>query len=426
MNGSRFACVTLALCIVRLSATSAVPDLKLVHVLFAHKLYAPREDQKAERESLPRLLSYEYFISARKNMSNTSNLNMYNLGVHLRKIYSGFLGDGLQSYEPTKMRSTEYALSILSAQLVNAGLWPPTEEQMWMTGLNWQPMPANYMELKEDVLMLGSLCPNFISRMNEVLETAEMRETLSQYQPLFDYLSYYTERNISTPSDVALLYASLETMADQDEMLPHWARDVFPHGTMYNVTLSEYDLLSATLLQRQLNGGTFLAEIVGNSLKYMSGEIPENRKMMLYSGDGRNIAGVLRNLDLWSPHIPNEAAALIFELYLDNDTDTYGIKINYYTGVDETTIALSLPNCTEICPLQTLLDVVFELIPQNPRALCGWITENSTPGAKDADPLSLQKNNSSDSSGSANWCGSGGLIFNLTLLNLFSLVLAVR
>lgn len=53
-------------------------------------------------------------------------------------------------------------------------------------------------------------------------------------------------------------------------------------------------------------------------------------------------------------------------------------QINYYTGIDETTITLSLPNCTETCPLQTLLDTVFELIPQNPHTLCGWTVENST------------------------------------------------
>ncbi|XP_032666443.1 venom acid phosphatase Acph-1-like [Odontomachus brunneus] len=413
MNGSRIACIIFALCIICLSTTLSVPDLKFVHVLFAHKLYAPREDH-AEKEGLPRVLSYEYFTSARMDMPNAASLNMYNLGVHLRKVYGEFLGDKLQLYRPTRMRTTEYALSMLSAQLVNAGLWPPVEEEMWIAGVNWQPMPTDYVELKEDILMLGSLCPNFISRINEVLETAETREMISQYQPLFDYLSYYTEKNISTPSDVALLYSSLETMADQGEMLPHWANDVFPHGTMYNVTLLEYDLLSATPLQRQLNGGTLLAEIVGNSLKYTMGETPEGRKMMLYSGDGRNIAGVLKILDLWSPHIPNEAAALIFELYYDNDTDTHGVKINYYTGIDETTISLSLPNCTETCPLQTLLDSVFESIPRKPHALCGWTVENSTE-AEDATTLTPGK---SSSRGGSALCNSERLIRNLMLLYL--------
>ncbi|XP_011706474.1 PREDICTED: venom acid phosphatase Acph-1-like [Wasmannia auropunctata] len=161
-------------------------------------------------------------------------------------------------------------------------------------------------------------------------------------------------------------------------MLPSWANDVFPDGTMYNITLLEYDLLSATSLQRQLNGGTLLGEIISNSLSYIIGDIPKERKMMLYSGDARNIVGVLKNLDLWSPHIPNEAAALIFELYFDNDTNIYGMKINYYTGIDDTMIVLSLPNCTDICPLQTLINATIDLIPQDSRSLCGWFIKSLT------------------------------------------------
>jgi len=60
-------------------------------------------------------------------------------------------------------------------------------------------------------MMLGFLCPNFISQVNQVLQTIKTQRILAQYQSLFDYLSKHTERNISTPSDVALLYATLET-----------------------------------------------------------------------------------------------------------------------------------------------------------------------------------------------------------------------
>ncbi|XP_012542776.1 venom acid phosphatase Acph-1 isoform X2 [Monomorium pharaonis] len=320
-----FVCIMLALCTCILSST-AVPNLKLVHVLFAHKLYAPWEtDVEFNETSIPETLSYESFISAAINMPVDAELNMYNLGVYLRNVYDKFLGD---TYTPDiiKTRTTEHTLSILSAQLVNSGLWPPAANQIWIESLKWLPIPNEYLRMKEDTLMLGSLCPNFISQMNQILQTTEMRKLLAQYQPLFDYLSKYTERNISTPSDVALLYATLETLADRNNILPHWATDVFPDGTMYNVTLLEYDLLSITSLQRQLNGGTLLGEIIGNSIKYAIGDIPKERKMMLYSGDMRNIVGILKNLDLWSPHIPNEATALIFELYFDNDTNIYGIK----------------------------------------------------------------------------------------------------
>lgn len=39
-------------------------------------------------------------------------------------------------------------------------------------------------------------------------------------------------------------------------------------------------------------------------------------------------------------------------------------------------IGLSLPNCTDICPLQTLINATIDLIPQDSRSLCGWSTEN--------------------------------------------------
>jgi hypothetical protein len=45
-----------------------------------------------------------------------------------------------------------------------------------------------------------------------MLYTIEMQKMIGQYELLFNYLSQHTERNISTPLDVSLLYAILETM----------------------------------------------------------------------------------------------------------------------------------------------------------------------------------------------------------------------
>lgn len=115
--------------------------------------------------------------------------------------------------------------------------------------------------------------------------------------------------------------------ADLEQSLPHWAKDIFPDGAMYTVSLLEYDLLWQTSLQKQLNGGTILKEILANSLMYINGRIPKQRKLMMYSGNERNIVGVLKALNLWSPHIPNEAASVIFELYFDNETESYGVKV---------------------------------------------------------------------------------------------------
>ncbi|XP_072756171.1 venom acid phosphatase Acph-1 isoform X2 [Anoplolepis gracilipes] len=363
MNELYLFCVKFVLCIFIIPSLAA-PELKLLHV---------ENDAESNVTNIPEILLYQYFTSATMEMPTKANLNMYNLGMYLRERYDEFLGN-TYTFDVSKMHTTEYALSMLSGQLVNAGLWPPATNQIWLAGFNWQPIPSEYQNLEEDTLLLGFLCPNFISQVDQVLRSTEMQNKTAKYQVLFNYLSRYTSRNISTPTDVALLYAALETMADQNKTLPNWAIDVFPDGAMYNVTLLEYDLLSATPLQRQLNGGTLLKEIIGNSLNYKIGDLSKERKIILYSGGERNIIGILKNLNLWSPHIPNEAAALIFELYFDKATNVYGMKINYYT--DGATISLTLPNCTEICPLQTLINITFDLIPEDPQSLCGWPVKN--------------------------------------------------
>lgn len=76
-----------------------------------------------------------------RKILQAAKLNMYNLGVHLREIYDEFLGDAY-TYEILKMRTTEYPLSMLSAQLVNAGLWPPSKNQTWHEDMKWQPIPT--------------------------------------------------------------------------------------------------------------------------------------------------------------------------------------------------------------------------------------------------------------------------------------------
>lgn len=115
--------------------------------------------------------------------------------------------------------------------------------------------------------------------------------------------------------------------ADLNQPLPYWAQDIFPNGGMYNVSLLEYDLLWETPLQKKLNGGAIVREILVNLLMYIKGDIPRKRKLMMYSGNERNIVSVLKSLNLWSPHIPNEAASVIFELYFDNETESHGVKI---------------------------------------------------------------------------------------------------
>lgn len=110
--------------------------------------------------------------------------------------------------------------------------------------------------------------------------------------------------------------------------MPAWAQDIFPDGEMKNVTLLSYDLLGSTNLQKQLNGGSLLKKIINDSLEYEKNNGTSKRKIFTYSGEELNVIGVLQSMNLWSPHILSPASSLIFEIYYDNTTAQYTVKVS--------------------------------------------------------------------------------------------------
>jgi hypothetical protein len=100
---------------------------------------------------------------------------------------------------------------------------------------------------------------------------------------------------------------------------------VFPSENMMNLTLTAYDLLSKTIVQKRLNGGPIIKTILKNCKDKIRRIESNNRKINIYSGDDRNFAGVLKNLNIPFYEIPNTGAALIFELF--SEENNYFIKV---------------------------------------------------------------------------------------------------
>lgn len=70
---------------------------------------------------------------------------------------------------------------------------------------------VDYTLAREDTLLLGTQCPSFILEMEKVLNMVQVRERLTHYSSLFDHISRSAGIKVQRPSEVALLYAVLET-----------------------------------------------------------------------------------------------------------------------------------------------------------------------------------------------------------------------
>jgi len=81
------------------------------------------------------------------------------------------------------------------------------------------------------------------------------------------------------------------------------------------------------------------------------------------------------------------------------------------------TIPILLPNCTEICSLQILIDIAFNSTPQNAQSLCGWSIKDPI---KMEDRLNKSESNSANNNMSA-FCHNENLMIIVILLFLNNL-----
>lgn len=76
----------------------------------------------------------------------------------LRSRYDDLLGP---YYTPdiVEARSTQLDRTKMSLQLVLAGLFPPTSEQIWNKEILWQPIPIIRQPIEDDHILRPGVCP---------------------------------------------------------------------------------------------------------------------------------------------------------------------------------------------------------------------------------------------------------------------------
>ncbi|XP_046618099.1 venom acid phosphatase Acph-1-like [Neodiprion virginianus] len=341
--------------------------LKMVNVIFRHGERLPTANEYYIAFPNTSHINVTYSQEGLGSLTNNGKLNMYNLGVFLRQRYNNFLGD-YYNINMTRIRSTESYRTFLSAQLVNAGLWPPAVIQQWKKDLLWIPVPYEYVKVDEDALMLPYLCRRYKDEYKKVLQSEEVRKLVEPHLEFFAYLSRYSGVNVTTPQQVFFLYHMLKAQTSLNLTLPSWSTGYFPDGQMRDVVILAYDIMNWGDRVKKIYGGPLLREILQNCKSSIKGaSIP---KMKLYSGHESNIVSILNTLGLWNRQIPDYSSAVIFELYLNNSSNEFGIQILYYRGTSDEIVPLTLTGCTQICPINNFTSLLSNVMPGDFEEVC--------------------------------------------------------
>lgn len=138
--------------------------------------------------------------------AQVGKLQHYELGKWLRTRYGDLIGT---HYDKNRfyIQSTNVDRTLMSAESNLAGMWTPTGDDVWNAPMPWQPIPVHTLpEEMDEILSAKRPCPAFDHELKRFENTPEYRQLLTQYRPLFEYLTKWSGRKVKSLTDVNNLY----------------------------------------------------------------------------------------------------------------------------------------------------------------------------------------------------------------------------
>ncbi|XP_039192004.1 prostatic acid phosphatase [Crotalus tigris] len=301
-------------------------------------------------------------------LTKTGTQQAYQLGQWLKDRYKNFLSP---SYKPKEIyvRSTDYDRTIMSAQAVLAGLFPPSTEEKWNPNINWQPIPVHTVPISDEKLLKypNYRCPSFNGLLQQVIQEMKTKNELQKYMALIQKVAYNLGYDIKKLMDFQNMlfwkvYDTLKVQEIHKLCLPRWA----DKKTMEQMKfLLEY-LVNAGLGRQlkneksKLQGGILVKHILEKIINVT--KCKNRYKMIMYSAHDMTIIALQIALGVYNQLLPPYAATHIFELYKE-DNGSYTIEMYYRNSTAVEPHLLTLPGCTKACPLNKFQNLVAPILP---------------------------------------------------------------
>lgn len=137
---------------------------------------------------------------------------MFLLGEYFRGRYESILPQGVNPIKLVYAQSTDLDRTLMSAASFMAGLFPPTADQIWHHGINWQPVSIHTMPARVDFVLsptIGKPCALYDHLKQKHYNRSEYRKWLSRYQETYQFIIEHSEIPANNPWELTILYDTL-------------------------------------------------------------------------------------------------------------------------------------------------------------------------------------------------------------------------
>ncbi|XP_035430321.1 prostatic acid phosphatase-like [Spodoptera frugiperda] len=335
--------------------------LRLVIILFRHGARTPVESYNSDPYK-----NYQW-PDGLGGLTNAGKLQLYELGKKYRSYYANFIPEEYCDKD-VFIRSSDKSRCLMSAYTFLAGLYPPTERQLWHPELPWQPVPVHSLPRELDNIVAATKpCKAWKAMYQEQL--AE-KNADPKFAELFDYLSKHTNQSMRSILPVDFLYSTLLSEQEAGLKLPEWTRTVFP-SKMKTPFMLSLALLSYNESLQRLQVGPLLKEMK----QYLDEAVRHenvDRTLYVYSGHDVTVVSLWRALGFVDLLAPDYGASIVLELHEDIEQESFFVKTFYRNNTKvEVPLELKLPFCDDPCTYTQFTEHITKLIPDDWEAECG-------------------------------------------------------
>ncbi|KAJ8668933.1 hypothetical protein QAD02_000192 [Eretmocerus hayati] len=287
----------------------------------------------------------------------------YQIGRMLRERYDGFLPT-LFNQKHVYAYSSGFARTKASLELVLSALYPPVNEYIWNSKLNWMPIPIHSNPKQLDILNKPRYCPKFINLLLDLYNSTELKQEISKHDEIRAMLKdvYGREFNFGY---TFCAYNSLVVQKSLDLPLPDWYTDE-KFKKLHDAASFYLNTLSYTKELKRANGGTYVRRFVENMNDTNSAK---GRKIYLYASHDKSLHAIARFHNITLPRIPDYGSAIVVEKLRDQKNNRY-VRLLFWSGSPKKLTVLRIDECAEICPMEQYLKIVTPMLPSDDDMLC--------------------------------------------------------
>lgn len=221
------------------------------------------------------------------------------------------------------MQSSDVDRTLMSAQSLLAGFYPPFGSKIWNRNLLWQPIPVHTMPVSMDYLIAGQVptCPSYQNALNQFMASDEMRKFEKSIQPIYDYLTLNTLTQVNNLYLLSMIrdtwlcesvhnftYVCMKTIVMLKKVKgkpyyylrhPAWVDRLYPNNENFaRAAMKMYYLSTGTKFLAKFMSGFLLKDILDRFTAKIQNSLTPNRKLWMYSSHDSSVFSFLHALDI--------------------------------------------------------------------------------------------------------------------------------